>query len=226
MANLAFINGSPRSKDSLSTFMIDYFIAALNSQDASHFSTYKMHTLPDLSTHFNQLLRCDVIVIVSPLYVDALPSQLIDFLQKLECYQSSHPIQHHPILYGFINCGFIEGHQNHIALSILENYALRMGWQFGGGIGLGGGEMFKGTKDSIPKEAKILRPIYTALDTFLLCLSSASPLPQKQILVEPHFPKSAFMFMGGLGWISSARNYGVSLSQLFHKPHHTKSSKP
>lgn len=225
MSKIGFINGSPRSKNSLSTNMISYFcqLPMFQGNEPIILNAYKLSFEKNIASECAALLDCSTIIIVSPLYADSLPSTLLNFLRKLELYSRSFNKSNTPppILYGFINCGFLEGTQNHIALNILANYASSMHWDWGGGLGLGGGEMFKGTRDAVPKQSKMMRPVYETLDLFNKCITNNAPIPtpNKQLLVNQNFPKFAFIQMANLGWIPSAWQYKVNLFRMFHKPY-------
>ncbi|MGL4798703.1 MAG: NAD(P)H-dependent oxidoreductase [Cellulosilyticaceae bacterium] len=219
MSKIAFINGSPRAKGSLSSWFIEYLSPSKSDVECVEYNTLKLHRQPDLTSTFDGILDCDALVVVTPLYVDSLPSHLLEFLKKLENYTQSLSNPPTLILYGVLNCGFIEGHQNRIAIRILENYAVRMGWQFGGGIGIGGGEMFKGLKNSVPRQAKIICPIYEALDALSHAVYTSTPLSSSPHFVSPKFPKFAFVCMGSLGWLSSLKPNHTSLRKLFYRPH-------
>lgn len=226
MSKVGFISGSPRPSGSLSRMMIDSFIQELHltPEDYSIFDAYKLSRKADCSLEYESLLEYDIIVVVAPLYIDSLPSTLLQFLHGLEKFQSTTLKGKSSILYGFINCGFIDGFQNQIALSILEHYAIRMNWSFGGGLGVGSGEMFKGMKDTIPKEAKMLRPLYNAIDTFITCIETQAPIPtsNKQILVSQDFSQSLFALVGSFGWFPQALANKVSPMKLFAKPYKLK----
>lgn len=223
MPKIGFINGSPRATNSLSANMIDWISESLSLQKHEKivFNTYKLSKLDDLTDSFEELFDCDTVIVVSPLYVDALPSTLLSFMRDADLYQKECGYQKSVPFYALINCGFIEGKQNHIALDILSHYATHMNWQWSGGIGLGGGEMFKSTKEKIPKQAKMMQPVYQALDTFVACIADSSPIPSSRqyLLINQKFPKYGFIFMGSIGWITQARHFKVNLKQLFHKPH-------
>ena len=226
MSKIAFINGSPRPSGSLSRMMIDTFIQELHltPENYSIFDTRKLSTRADCSLEYASLLECDTIVVVTPLYIDSLPSTLLQFLHGLEKYQATTLPSKSPVLYGLINCGFIDGFQNHIALNILEHYAARMNWSFGGGVGLGSGEMFRGMKNTIPKEAKMLRLLYDAFDTFTSCFTAQVPIPtpNKQILVSQDFSQSLFLLAGSFSWFPQAFANKVGPIRLFSKPYKLK----
>lgn len=226
MPKVGFINGSPRPSGSLSRMMIDTFIQELHltPENYSICDTRKISSRADYSLEYAFLLECDTIVVVTPLYIDSLPSTLLQFLNGLEKYRATTSPIKSPILYGFVNCGFIDGFQNHIALNILEHYAACMNWSYGGGVGLGSGEMFRGMKNTIPKEAKMLKPLYDAIDTFTTCLTTQLPIPtpNKQILVNQDFSQSLFLLAGSFGWFPQAFANKVGPIRLFSKPYKLK----
>ena len=82
-----------------------------------------------------ELLEMDAWVIFCPLYVDALPSHLLSCLVQLENAKPQKRIQ----VYGVINCGFYEGEQTNVAFAVLRNFCTRCGFDFNGGLGIGGG---------------------------------------------------------------------------------------
>ena len=226
MTKVGFINGSPRASGSLSRMMIETFIQELQliPENYTICDTRKQSSKADCSIEYASLLACDIIVVVTPLYVDSLPSTLLQFLYGLEEYQATiSPIQS-PVLYSFVNCGFIDGFQNCIALNILEHYAERMNWSYGGGVGLGSGEMFKGMKNTIPKEANMLKPLYDAIDTFITCIVTKASIPtsNKQILVNQDFSQSLFLLAGSFGWFPQAFANKVGPIRLFSKPYKLK----
>lgn len=219
MNKIGFINGSPRRQNSCSQLIIDYLSKKLegNALTSIHIASLKPSAL---ESSFTNLLDCDVLVVVSPLYVDSLPSHLLDFLSNLDYYQKNRPNSstHLPVLYGFINCGFMDGHQNHIALSILENFAQRMHFTWGGGIGLGSGEMFKGQFHTMPAESKMQKPIFNALDELINAIEQQTALhtPHQLLLVSQDFSTRLFILMGNLGWVSQAK--GVR-HKLYNRPY-------
>lgn len=223
MPKFGFINGSPRPSGSLSCILIDHLIETLHLTPENYriFDARKLSQTVDCILEYNALLDCDTIVVVAPLYVDSLPATLLQFLHHLACYQTTISPHKSPALYGLINCGFIDGFQNHLALNILEHYTTRMNWSFGGGLGFGSGEMFKSTQRKIPKEAKLMKPLYEAFDTLTACLATQTPIPTptKQILVNQDFSKSLFVIVAGLGWLPQAWRHQITPIKLLSKPY-------
>lgn len=64
-------------------------------------------------------------------------------------------------MYGLVNCGFLEGTQNSIAIDIFKNYCERIGFKWRIGVGIGGGEFMTGSKN-MSLNCKMKSPVYNA----------------------------------------------------------------
>ena len=221
---IVFLNGSPKSdSNSCSHKMIQYFSKAL----AGHFdSCIEAQALKlclkreKLESHFTEVLNADILFIVAPLYVDSLPSSVLDYLRSFECFIKENPnLLTHPLkVYGFINCGFLGGSQNTIALEILENFALRCNFIWCGGLGVGSGAMLASTLDSVPRESKMQQPIYVGLDHLVDALKNGCSInsPNKQLLVTQNFSPNLFIFSLNIGWLASS---GWKCRKIYAKPY-------
>lgn len=222
---IVFVNGSPKAdKESCSHKMIQYFSNAIKD----HYDTcieanaLKLCLKPTekITCHFKEALSADTLVIVAPLYVDSMPSSALDYLRSFECFIKQHSeLVTHPLkVYGFINCGFLGGHQNTLALEILENFSLRCNFIWCGGLGIGSGVMFAETIDSVPREAKMQQPIYKGLDDFIDALQKGTTIdsPKKQLLVTQKFSPNLFILSLNMGWIALS---GRKALKLYDKPY-------
>lgn len=78
------------------------------------------------------------VLLVFPLYADALPVGLLDFLKFLE----ANPPAVRPRISVLINCGFLEYQQNFLAVRMLEFFCKSNGYPFGAVLMVGSGEAF------------------------------------------------------------------------------------
>lgn len=130
MNRILLLSGSPKYKNSASENYLDILYEKLDKN---------YYIEEDKMLFFNDNIKkkidsADIIVISTPLYADALPSHVLDFLLKISDLNLSNKL-----LYAVINCGFLEGIHNVVALEILNNYCLAHGLKFMGGLGIGGG---------------------------------------------------------------------------------------
>lgn len=93
------------------------------------------------SEYWNYCPGMDVVCLFVPLYVDGLPSHIVEFLIQAEGCCKNHPCQFR--LYVLANNGFVEGKQNRPALNMLQAWCERAEITWGGGIGIGGGVMLQ-----------------------------------------------------------------------------------
>lgn len=221
---IVFLNGSPRpDHESCSHKMIQYFSKALEAHYDSFVEAQALKLCLKteiLEQHFQETLSADVLLIVSPLYVDSMPSSVLDYLRNFECFIKEHPelLTHSLKVYGFINCGFLGGYQNTIALEILENFALRCNFIWCGGLGVGSGAMLAGTLDSVPREAKMQQPIYAGLDGLIDALKKGSSIntSNKQLLVTQNFSPALFTFSLNMNWLASS---GWKFRKIYARPY-------
>ncbi len=220
--SLIFINGSPRpNTQSCSYKMIQYFTGQLETTyDAiSDVHVLGLYRTYGFQSHYKEALKADVLVFVAPLYVDNFPSCVLDYLEQFEGYIKAHPHEvTHPLkIYGFVNCGFLGGYQNTIALDILKHFAKRVGFTWCGGLGVGSGAMLGGTLN-VPREAKMQRPIYEGLDALTDAMKHQTALttPNKQILVTQNYSFNLFKFMLNMNWIAQSK---FKFFSIYHRPY-------
>jgi len=135
---IALINGSPKLTDSASSLLLKDVRRFVGEEEFVEFS---LPTGTVAEETKEKLGQTDVWVVTCPLYVDGIPGHLLACLMQLEeaAWESREKT-----VYAIINCGFYEGAQTEAALEILENWCARIGFTWGGGVGVGGGEALAG----------------------------------------------------------------------------------
>jgi hypothetical protein len=132
------LNGSPKIKGGASHFFANVLRLMLCGCVTSYGS---LRNKNDYSKILEQLRDIDALVISAPLYVDAMPSHVQEFLTLAECYCKENDL--HFALYVISNNGFIEGIQNKVHLQMYQCWCERSSIKWGGGIGIGGGVMLR-----------------------------------------------------------------------------------
>lgn len=131
------LNGSPKKKSSTSKFLgriMGLLLAGFEVEYAS------LRTKSEYRKILEQLKDTDVLVIAAPLYVDGVPSHVLEFLQQAEVFCTQNDCNFS--VYAISNNGFIEGVHNKSHLQMYECWCRRAGVKWCGGLGVGGGEMF------------------------------------------------------------------------------------
>ena len=136
--NLLILNASPKTKGGASRFfsgLFRLFLPGIRKKAVS------LNSRKDFQKVLELFPDMDVVCLFVPLYVDGLPSHVVEFLIQAEEYCQHHPCRFR--LYALSNNGFVEGKQNRPALHMLQAWCARAGILWGGGIGIGGGSMLQ-----------------------------------------------------------------------------------
>ena len=203
---IALINGSPKTGTNNSQYFADEMEKLLSSCEVIRIRINR----PGISAQNRELLAgCDVLVFCFPLYVDAIPSQLLNVLVELELFFREKQVK--TDVYAVVNCGFYEGAQTHIAFDILQNWSARAGLCWCQGVGIGSGEML-GQLGDIPLGKGPKTSLGKALNA--LAANIMQQVGGANRYVNPDFPRFGFLWMASLGWKRQAKANGVPVSSL------------
>jgi hypothetical protein len=226
MKKVYFVNGSPRGKESVSQYFIGEIMKLINKEKVNidEIALKACFNKGNLEEYFEKLAAGDILVWIFPLYVDSIPSNMLDFLEQFEEYirknMSSNIMQksQFPQVYALINCGFIEGEQCKIAARIMANFCDKVGFKWKFAIGIGAGEFMRGSKD-MPIDSKMKKSIYDSLCILKNHIEEENFSCRNSLFTSPKMPKKVFTFMADKGWIKMAKKNGVSKKKLYEKPY-------
>lgn len=218
MNRICFINGSPRGDKSASKGLIDKIAEMLPNQAKNIYEICTIRSLKkdDMTEDFTDMRNANCLVFVFPLYIDAIPSNLLEFMYKFHEFIDNHSKESGyvpPKVYAVINNGFIEGSQNVNALKIIEHYSNRIGFNWRFGLGIGAGEFVRETMEVIPLQSKLKRNIYDALIKLTNELSNQEVKEQSNIMTNPSMPKFLFMAAANRHWTSESKTTRKNLSK-------------
>lgn len=133
---------------------------------------------------------------------------MLSCLVQLEEVHINNPAIH---VYGIVNCGFYEGIQAELSLKLLQNWCLKTGLIWSGGIGVGGG----GGLAMMPK----MEPGYgpkAPIDKALLALSDIilKKQIQENIYVSVAFPRFLYKIGAQMGWRQKLKANGGKTKDL------------
>lgn len=209
---IGMINGSPKSKESNSEFLLENvkeLIAADNT-----FLEYNINKHALSPEQYDELCDCDALIFGFPLYIDAIPSHLLRMLIELQnCLERKN--QKNITVYAIVNCGFYEGQQNHIAIEMMKNWCRKAGLVWGQGIGSGAGEMVGVTKN-IPMGHGTNTDLGKALNNMANHMNHLQS--GDTIFVSPNFPRFAWKICASmLVWNPRAKANGLKKKDLFYR---------
>ncbi|MFL0198633.1 flavodoxin [Clostridium sp. WILCCON 0269] len=210
MKKLYFVNGSPKVNNSVSEALIDNLYAMILN-DNIEVNRASLNN----RVNYEDITNSDILVIASPLYVDLLPSTVIEFLMNLE--QQTKNMKKLIRVYAVVNCGFFEGIQNRHALRILENFCTKVGYEWRFGVGVGAGEFMKNTKSIIPFNSEIKKDAYNAFMEIKKDIDNDFKYNKENIFTSPRISKDIFISNGNVYWIEAAERMSISKEQLYAK---------
>lgn len=134
--NILLLNASPKRITSAS----QYFLDLLRIQTIGCKTNMLKLSGPKIySEVFNRFKSIDALVIAMPVYVDGVPSHILRFLEDAEQFLKENDSKFK--VYVIANCGFYEGKQCRHLLNIMRTFCKTTDLTWGGGLGIGAGEM-------------------------------------------------------------------------------------
>lgn len=207
---IGLINGSPKIKNSNSEYLLNELKTLIpDTNEIIEFDAKKILS----SNDYDKMLSCNTLVFAFPIYVDGIPSHLLNTLLELEERSNLNELNN-IMVYTIANCGFYEGSQNGIAIEMMKNWCKKSNFIWGQAIGTGAGEMI-GSIKNVPLghgPKKNLSKVLNTLATNILENKSGEDL-----LISPNFPKFAFRMAGNMFWNSRAKSNGLKRKELFKK---------
>ena len=206
---IALISGSPKVNNSASSTILEDLAVSLGN--TAEIVNLGFHS-PSVSKEIiDELVKAEAWVFSFPLYVDGIPGHLLSCLIQLEEANIHNPEIH---IYGIVNCGFYEGIQAEFALKLLQNWCLKTGFIWSGGIGVGGG----GGLAMMPKLESGHgpgAPIDKALKEFSDIILKKGTGENNYVSVA--FPRFLYKMAAQLGWRQMIKANGGKVRDLRRK---------
>lgn len=204
---IMMIDGSPKVSKSNSEYFLNILSDFIESKDIVKYKLSKKVDYEDIIKEINTI---DTLVFAFPLYVDSLPSHVLEFLIMLE--ENFKDNLKGVNVYVIANCGFYEGKQNKIALNIMKCWCKKMNIKWAQGIGIGAGEMMGGLRN-VPMGKGPNTNLGLALDNLAKNINENKS--GDDIFTTPSmFPRFAFRFAANRFWISKANRNGLKKRDL------------
>jgi hypothetical protein len=205
---IIIINGSPKTLKSNSEILGNYLFPLLKENNIKKY--YSIYFQLNNKTK-NEIYNSDVLIFIFPLYVDGIPSNLLKLLVKFE---KENVVRPKTKIYCIVNNGFYEGRQNFLAILHMKNWCKKVNAKWGQGIGIGSGELLPYLKKFKLGQGplKNLEKILNRFSRNILTLNS-----DKNIYINPNWPKSLYFIQGSISWILKARKNNIKIRELFKK---------
>lgn len=194
MGDLLILNGSPRAPRSHSKHYAQMFSANYPGTTEYFDITKTNHqALCGKVGEYSKLL------FVFPLYADAIPVSLLNFLKALEV----QPPEKKPVVSVLINCGFLEPQQNDVAIEMMRLFCRQNQYPFGAVLKIGSGEAILDSPFRFLVARKIRRFADVVARGEHVTLQVTMPLPKK-----------IFAAAAETYWKNYGRKHGVTKEQM------------
>lgn len=194
MGKLLIVNGSPRAPKSNSKQYAALFRQSWPEEADDYFVTSRRH-----AEVCSKIGAYSDLLLVFPLYADALPAVLMQFLKELEKPEAAEK----PTIHALINCGFLEPEQNAVAVDILRYYCRKNGFPYGMTLCIGSGEAILTTPFAFLAKRKIQQ------------LARGIRAGRKDVLsVTMPLSKRLFLKASAKYWIAYGARSGVTEEQM------------
>lgn len=223
---VSLLVGSPKKKNSASVTLGLYLCNQLDPKKFAYQETYLRSAICEQKNNnaaywLNDVLKSDVIIFSSPLYVDCLPSYVFEAFEKIYQGRKEASNQKDIQFLAIVNSGFPESLQSQIALDICRHFARESEMKWLGGLPLGAG-FFLGGKD-LRKMGWFVRNIRKSLDLSADAINKGEAIPDEAIRLmrKPLFGKKLFRWLGNMGFKQMAKSNGIT-QQLYARPYEKK----
>ena len=205
---IVIINGSPRGKKSNSEILIKYLCSLLEEHQINKYYLFSSKIDSEIKSEIH---NADVLIFSFPLYIDSIPSSLLDILLKFE---EEKIVNSKTKIYCIVNNGFFEGKQNQLAILQMKNWCEKIGAEWGQGVGIGAGEILS-YLEKVPLGKGPLKNLGKVLNLFsgnIKALKSDS-----EIYINPNWSRMLYWIQGSVAWIIKSRKNGLKIRDLFRK---------
>ncbi len=212
MKKVLLLVGSAKQPRSTSKSLGTYLLERLEEQGWEGMTMLVPHAFRSAEGQEEMLAAVDrvaLLVLAFPLYVDSLPALMTRGLELIAAHRRAGGGREGQRLVAIVNSGFPEAHQNEMALAICRQFARETGFEWAGGLALGGGEAINGKP--LAQVSGLARNVVAALDLTADALAVGQPVPEKAVTLMARLliPSRAYTIIGRREWKRRARKNGA-----------------
>jgi hypothetical protein len=167
-----------------------------------------LHSAVELQRLLDGVAGCDLFVLASPIYVDALPYPVVHALEAVVRARAGATSRCR--FAALLNCGFPEAWHCELGIEMARVFARAASLEWSGGLGLGGGEALAGRP--LERAGGAGRHARQALDMTAQALARGESIPDAavRLMASPPIPDFLYRMIGTLGWKRRARQHGAA----------------
>ena len=206
-------NGSPRGKTGNSEILLNNLIAGLSESPDVSTEVIRLNRPSSREEAAQKMVTADCAILVFPLYTDAMPGIVMDFIEKLAPYKASLVNLH----LGFVvHSGFPEGKQSRAVEKYLERLTALLNANYAGTVVAAGSMGLSAKQQKVIRELGRRLPKTRVFDTDLVSRAS-----QFEVLSKTMIPIMTILCKAGLlnsYWDKDLKKNGV-FADRFSKPY-------
>lgn len=206
MLKIALVNGSPKAANSHSERIVEEIKYELDDLNIEEF---QMNT--NIAENLDKIVRCNVLVLVFPLYADGIPSHFLDCMMQMEQYFWQE--QASLTVYAVVQGGLYEGSQTRTALEMIENWCARCNLKWGQSVGVGGSSMLASLDQ---RHNYFMQDIEEGVGE--LCDNIKELQNGPTLYAEPNIPRAAYKMTAERQWKKELKANGLSKDAVYRKP--------
>lgn len=201
-------NGSGKPVNSNSGYFLDVVRQQLKEETVQ----VRLDAKLDVKAFAEGLKSGDCLVFAMSLYVDGVPAPVVAIMEKLEQCLKERPVSNVSV-YVLANCGFVEGHRNHILLRIMKNWCVRTKLCWKQGVGIGAGETLVDVMADVPLGKGPKTSLGRELEALVAHIAKRAAAETRYVSPDK-VPKWTFILMGNIFWKQKAEKNGVSKKKI------------
>lgn len=223
--NVLLLIGSPKRNASTSESLGSYLEERLQ---AKGMAVKKLHVKKSMGANHSmqEILAAiddsEMIVFAVPLYVDCMPAHVTEAMEIIYEHHRLHGSDKKKKLLAIVNCGMPDPMHNDTAIGIFHRFADLSGFEWAGGLSLGGGSIIDGKP--LGKLGNDVKSVKRSLDLTANAFAEGKPVPEEalklmsQPLIPSFIPKLIVAWIGNSGFKKTAKEKGV-LDHFLDRPY-------
>lgn len=170
---------------------------------------------PRFQEFVQELGRADLLVLSTPIYMDALPYPVAALFEALS--DGLEPRTRRLRCAAIANCGFPEAEHTAIGLGICRIFARKTGLEWLGGLGLGAGAALHA--QALDDRPAMTHHVREAFDLAAAALTHGEPIPEAavELMSHPIMAPPVYRWAGAAGWVMQGLQHGA-LTKLWARP--------
>lgn len=203
---ILLVTGTPQATDSNSEFILKILEDKLGDDNEFIWRRANAKHIPEF---LEELESADAMVLCFPLYVDAIPSHLLNWMIRVEEEIGSKIID--AKFYLILHCGFYDAVQTKNALEMTKIWVEKCRLNWGQALLMGGVSIIRAS----PIGVGPTKNFGVGLNRLRDCVLDLRT--DEDEFVEPNFPRWLYMIGGNLGWKDEIRQNGLNPKDLFNR---------